>query len=133
MLKSQLISPRITSIASLTIALSLVAVMLSAPASAKQMSSGTWSATTNFKNSGFKCERAGVGFIVCTKGNITYWCSGWKCVRMKSHNASGRPTAGTPGRVFRSQQPRRYRNNWKYIGETEKNLPGGRSGRFRIR
>ncbi len=113
--------------------LSLGTAMLSAPASARQMSNGSWQTKTTLKSAKFKCEVVSLGFIICTKGDKTYWCSGWKCVEMKSGQKFQRRKAVEPGRVKNPRYSRRSRNVRKYIGETEKKLSGPMFRKFRNR
>ena len=76
---------------------------------ASTMTSAVYSAQTNsnsnnstetvksLKGKGYSCGRAGVGMVVCTKGDVTYYCSGSVCEKKRIGNTDRRTRP-----VFRS-------------------------------
>ena len=50
----------------------------------------------SLKKKGFKCEIVATGFVVCTKGSVTYWCSGGVCEKKKAGAGARRPFLSTP-------------------------------------
>jgi len=82
---------KFSTIIALTASLTLGSAI--SPASAAQIGTNSTSySQSDLEDKGYSCEVVSLGFVECTKGDTTYWCSGGTCTKKKKTSRGIRPT-----------------------------------------